>query len=168
MNLVYVGKSKISGKGLFASQAFDAGAKVMEIRGPLHVFESKSSEDLQIYPDWVGVGERLWLDPVIPAKYLNHSCSPNVALQNFRMVNMGDHDIGCYDAIAINPIFEDEEVTMDYSLTEADPFWKMECQCRSPLCRELIGPIQTLPTHLKEAYRPHMTEFFLRLSPSEF
>jgi hypothetical protein len=43
----------------------------------------------------------------------------------------------------LRPIASNEEVTMDYSATEADLNWQMSCACQAPGCRKNLTSIQT-------------------------
>ncbi len=40
---------------------------------------------------------------------------------------------------ASQDIKKGEEITFDYSSTEADPYWKMKCKCGSFNCRKIIN-----------------------------
>ena len=76
--------------------------------------------------------------------YLNHSCNPNGALVTKRLL------------IALRPIAAGEEITMDYSLTDSDPFWEIKCSCGAPSCRKHIRAIQTLPLRTYRRYLPNI------------
>jgi SET domain len=124
---VYVALSQIEGLGIFAATAFETGAPICVLVG-----EAKSGEvPMEMGPNWVGVGKNEWIDPDDPVDHLNHSCDPNAAFSEGLVLR------------ALRPIARDEEVTMDYSTTEADLTWRMNCACGVPTCRKTLTSIQT-------------------------
>ena len=94
------------------------------------------------------LGKNLWLQPKIGSfgRYLNHSCKPN-AITKGRQV------------IAIRDIKANEEVTIDYSITDDDVFWEMACKCKSKACRKVIKSVQFLPKSLFEKHKSIIPKF---------
>ena len=68
-------------------------------------------------PNYIGLGPDVWIDPDLPLDHINHHCAPNAAFGPRRQL------------IALRPIEPHDEVTIDYSTTEADPAWTMACGC---------------------------------------
>jgi len=52
-----------------------------------------------------------------------------------------------------------EEITIDYSITEDDPYWKMTCVCGQIECRKVIQSIRFLPKKLFRKYKQHIPEW---------
>jgi SET domain len=124
---VYISNSEIAGSGIFAIGPFEAGAWICLLRGP----KIKGPVPMEHGPNWVGIGQDVWIDPEFPIGHINHSCEPNAAFTDGLILR------------ALRPIRQDEEVTMDYSTTEADPSWQMSCACGTPTCRKTLTSIQT-------------------------
>ena len=61
---------------------------------------------------------------------------------------------GIRKVVAIKPIKIGQEITIDYSITDDDPFWKMKCKCKNRNCRKVIKCIQFLPKKLFNKYKP--------------
>ena len=70
------------------------------------------------------------IDPDRPLDHINHHCTPNAAFGPRRQL------------IALRPIAPHEEVTIDYSTTEADSAWTMRCACGAAACRGTLFAIQ--------------------------
>ena len=128
--LLAIRPSQIHGWGLIARRPLAPGDKIGRIAGRLVCFTTTSPEDAATGPDYVGVALNVWIDPLPPFKYLNHSCRPNAAVTRRRTV------------VALTSIPAGEEITIDYSTTEADPYWSMACSCGDPVCRRKLLPIQ--------------------------
>ena len=129
---LYSYKSKIHGNGLCLKEGAKKGEKIATISGDVHVFRE--------------------ITPEISKKYINHSCSPNVAIKGKRTV------------YALNDIPPKTEITMDYSLTEAEPGWGIKnCRCKTEKCRESIGPISSLPTTVFKSTKKIIPKNFQRI-----
>ena len=73
-------------------------------------------------------------------QYINHSCEPNtIVSEGLRL-------------IALRPIASGEELTLDYSTTELDPYWTLACTCGAPRCRRTIRAFPSLPGELQARY----------------
>jgi len=108
------------GCGVFAARQFLPGELVMEVTGQL--IHRKNYEGSTYVME---LDEKLYLEPTIPAAFVNHSCSPNAEL-----VKITDHSLGF---IAICNIEEESEVTFDYQWEAKG--WIPACKCGSPNCR---------------------------------
>lgn len=147
-----VGNSDIQGTGLFASQSFERGTVIALISGKKVKLLSKSKAESLSIPTWYGLGRSIWLDPTNTIfEYLNHSCNPNAAIS------------GTKTLVAIKSIGRGDEVTIDYSMTDADPLWEMNCSCGSNSCRKVIKAITSLPTDIVKSHMPYIPRYFQRI-----
>jgi uncharacterized protein len=122
---VHVRPSSISGVGIHAGVAFAAGQFISELTGTILLDVAPDAS-----PNAVGVAPGVWIDPEFPLVATNHSCEPNAAFTSERTLT------------AMREIAIDEEITIDYSLTEADIEWQMECACAMASCRGTLRSIQ--------------------------
>jgi uncharacterized protein len=137
---LYIDKSSIIGNGLHTDTAIKKGTRVGVIHGPVVIVHQFVGKLVEQSLNWIGIGRYSWINTKeSPFKFINHSCDPNTFIQGKRVV------------IALKNIAAGEEVTMDYSLTEADPDYTVPggCHCGSRKCRKVVGPIQSLT---KEEY----------------
>lgn len=144
----YSGESKIHSKGIFANKNIKKEEIVGVIQGPKKFKINKNAADALSNPDWVGFDLNYWIDPIPPYKHLNHSCDPNVAI------------LGNKTLVAIKNIAKNEEITIDYSIIEADPRWHMRCTCGEKNCRRIVGSIQKLPQRVYNKYMPFISKRF--------
>lgn len=56
-----------------------------------------------------------------------------------------------------------EELVIDYSTTELDPYWKMDCNCGASGCRKVLRSFQFLPHELKIKYQRYLAPVFINL-----
>ena len=134
MSKLYKDKSKVNGTGLFSSEDFKKNDTIAYIQGPIHVFRKFTPVVSKQMLNWIGVGKYSWINTdKSEFRFINHSCEPNTALISKRKV------------VAVQKIQAGEELTMDYSLTEAEPNWKIaNCSCGTESCRGSILPIMKL------------------------
>ena len=146
---VYVKNSKVSGKGLFTWRSLDQGTVIFKLTGT-NIHHDYSPEFSAEGPNWIGVGYQQWIMPKIDDKalYLNHSCEPNVIFSPGNKL------------ISLKPIEMFEELLLDYSTTELDPYWQMECRCSAKSCRKIIRSFQFLPPLIKKKYQPLLHPHF--------
>ncbi|MEK6638833.1 MAG: SET domain-containing protein [Pseudomonadota bacterium] len=119
-----IARSDIDGFGLFAKHGFAANEDICQLRG---VLKRRPTRTL---PNWIGIGPGLWIVPGLPLQHINHSCRPNAAFGRNRRLH------------TLREISAGEEITLDYSTTEADPQWSMACSCHSDNCRQKLFAIQ--------------------------
>lgn len=124
---VYVADTERNGKGIFAAEDIPAGSLVFIVEGIIKR-QPYEPHRYMVGKYWLGVGHETWLETPEhnPMHYTNHSCRPNTALEDRIKV------------VALYQINKDHEITIDYALTEEDPYWKMECHCGEQNCRGLI------------------------------
>ena len=92
-----------------------------------------------------------WINPKRGfSRFINHSCDPNSGIR------------GRQNVVAMKNIKKGEEVTIDYSITDDDPKWKMECRCGTKRCRKTIRSIQFLPKELIKKYELFIPNFLYK------
>lgn len=123
--IVFNRPSPIHGIGLIAGRAFAKGESIWTMRG-----HPVSGSMPDAHPNAVGFARDLWIEPEPPFHRVNHSCAPNAAFGQYG------------EFYALRHIACDEEITMDYSTTECDPLWEMDCGCGEPTCRKTLRAIQ--------------------------
>ena len=151
MKRIYVGTSRIEGKGVFVVEKVKRGEMVTSIKGKMKFKVNEGPEDTFSNPDWVGITKSQWIDPEKPYKFLNHSCNPSAGIK------------GRVTLIALKDIKEDEEVTIDYSITECDDLWEMKCSCGEKGCRKIVRSVQYLPERQFKKYFPYVPTYFKNL-----
>ncbi|MGD8779474.1 MAG: SET domain-containing protein-lysine N-methyltransferase [Ignavibacteria bacterium] len=118
---IVVKKSKIHGKGIFASKNIPKDELVMIIKGEVITgkeCERREEEDNNVYIFWNG---RYYIDTVNTEKikYINHDCNPNCIVL--------ERDKESLNLVSSREIKKDEEITMDYGYDEIYE----ECRCRT-------------------------------------
>lgn len=153
MKKIVVKKSGIHGKGLFITTDVKKGDHITYIKGDYtRKKSSKNKTEAKSIPMWYGVTRTLWIDPKdTEFCYFNHSCSPNTAI------------VGIKNVIALKNIKAGEELTFDYSMTDADLYWEMPCHCESKDCRKVIKAIQLTPSKYINNHLPHIPKYFLNV-----
>lgn len=152
MKKIYVDNSSINGKGIFAGEAVRAGERIQYIAGKVVKKIPKTKEEALSIPNWFGISRQYWIDPEeTPFRYLNHSCEPNAAVAGTKILT------------ALVDIPQGREITIDYSLTDADTLWEMPCSCGSKKCRKIIRSIHTVPTDVFKRHMPYIPRYFQRL-----
>ncbi len=132
--------SKIHGKGIFAVNDIKKGDVIFAIPGKIVHREIKNEKESWRFVNWIEIAKNTWINPNrTSVRNFNHSCDPNAIITSRRTVK------------AIKPIVEGEEITFDYSLTDTDTFWKVECRCGAKNCRMVVGSVQSLPQKTYEA-----------------
>jgi hypothetical protein len=136
------------GKGVFSTRSFQTGEWVLGVAGPL--VKRRSIYTIQIAPD-------LHIMPRSPAKYLNHSCDPNLGVKMNRS--------GLPDFYALRTIEPGEHLTFDYAMTEYVleemelGHERTQCRCGAPNCRGRIGSYSELPDAVKQRYAGFIADY---------
>lgn len=99
------------------------------------------------------IGEGVYLaglpeEPWSPDDFMNHSCDPNVWMDD-EVTLSARRDVG-----------EGEELTADYVLWGSDGDWS--CACDSPLCRGRVTTEDWRLPELQERYEGHFSPFIGR------
>ena len=147
---VEVRGSSVEGKGLFAKEKIEKGEIINVAEGTVWSSEdiekfSKEQQDMceylcyEIYDDH-------FLCPkdsnhISPDWHMNHSCNPNCG---------SVRDI--FTIAAMRDIEQNEELTFDYAMTDADPKWSMACNCGAANCRKIITGNDWKMQALQEKY----------------
>lgn len=148
MKSISVRKSSISGSGIIAEEEIKKGEFIGYIRGKLKSLKITNKKESLSYPNWVGISKGVWIDPVYPYQFLNHSCNPTAGIK------------GKISMVAIRDIRKGEEITVDYSIIEGDKLWEMKCSCGEKNCRGIIRSIQYLPKSSFDRYMPYIPRYF--------
>ena len=153
---VYLASKPGIGLGVYAQRPFLRGEFVFGATGAVIPFQTRYS--LQI--DWDS-----HLDAHPPARYLNHSCEPNLGVKTNAQ--------GLPDFYALRDIAKDEEVRYDYAMTEyrhyerSRPEWDFDltCYCGAPTCRGRFGYYAELTPALKEKHRGFLSSYLVANDP---
>jgi uncharacterized protein len=148
----YVSHTNSIGYGLFAKRKIRKGEIIATFKGGIKRVIIKNKKDSENFAGThlMGLAKTLWLVPKKedPLYYTNHSCSPNSGIK------------GKVRLYALRNIGKDEEITFDYSTTEEDMFWYMQCNCGVNKCRKIIRSIQYLPYKNFQEYLPYVPSHF--------
>ena len=72
----------------------------------------------------------------------NHSCDPNAGIRDVDQL------------FALRDILKGEQITYDYSTTVCThSVWKMECRCGSPICRNIVKNVRSIPRARRDYYK---------------
>jgi uncharacterized protein len=135
---VRIEKSRF-GKGLFADETILSKSVILCFTGEFVTFQDTlQMGESECYP--VQIDDNKYIDLGEPAKFINHSCTPNCGL-NERL-----------ELIAITTIKHGEELFWDYSTSMLERGWKMQCGCGEPHCRQVIQDFDFLPNSIQEKY----------------
>ena len=152
MRKFFVATSKTHGRGLFAAKNLEKDERISFILGKKIEWVPKNKADSRIMRTWFGLSRKLWINPENTAfRYLNHSCEPNAGI------------IGTKTLVATRRIKKNDEIKIDYSMSDADPYLAMKCACDSRRCRKVIRPIQTLPPDVFKRHMPYIPRYFRQL-----
>lgn len=151
MKNISVHESSIHGKGLFADEDIERGERIQYINGKREKRVTKNEDDSREIEHWIGTGKFSWINTEgTPFRYINHSCDPNAAISGTKTV------------VALEDIKSGEEITIDYSMTDADPYWSITCHCGSKTCRKDIRAIYTVPQEVFRRHMPYIPRYFQR------
>ena len=152
MKDLYTDKSGIEGTGIFSNENICKGDHIAFIQGTIKKKIIKTRSDALTIPLWYGITESLWIDPGNTIwRYFNHSCEPNTAI------------VGTKKLIALKNIKAHTELVFDYSMTDGDILWEMECLCNHRNCRKKINSIQKIPEEAFQKHLPYIPKYFVQL-----
>jgi hypothetical protein len=143
--------SQLGGKGLFAKIPIKRGEVVIVWGGTL-MTEEDIKKGKYRKGTAVEVGEGTYLagkpnEPISKDDFLNHSCDPNLWLKDEVTL------------IARRNIKKGEELTTDYATWVSRSYWKMKCNCGSPLCRGTITGNDWKRKDIQKKYRNHFSPY---------
>ncbi len=152
MKKISIGDSKIHGKGLIADENIKKGDKIQIIPGPKTKRVITNKEQGQEIENWIGISKTFWIDTSGTIfNFINHSCEPNAAIAGTRTL------------YALEDIEKGDEITMDYSMTDGDPYWEISCDCKTKSCRKVIKAIYTVPPEVFQRHMPYIPRNFQRM-----
>lgn len=153
MKHIYIGDSHIDGKGIFAGEEIHKGDRIQYIKGERIKNVVKSKEESEAIANWIGVSRKFWMNTDgTPFRFINHSCDPNAAIMGTKTV------------VALRNINKDDEITIDYSMSDADPYWEgIHCHCGTKNCRKEIRTICTVPPEVFKKHMPYVSRHFQRV-----
>ncbi len=152
MKKFYIGKSSIAGKGIFSSEDIKKEEKILTLTCKTVRWKIRTAKESQRFANWIGLGNHRWLNTnPTDFRYLNHSCEPNAAIIEKKTL------------IALKDIRKGDEIYFDYSMTDDDIYWKMECKCGTKSCRGVIFPIFNVPKEVFKAHYPNIPNNFQRI-----
>lgn len=116
------------GAGLFSLRDFARGAEILPINGRLQKSPTRYSIQLDdgVHIEADGALAEREMRARHPWRFLNHSCEPNAAIDGRRLV-------------ALRAIRAGEQITFDYTTTEADMAEAFDCGCGA---RDCIGRVR--------------------------
>lgn len=148
MSKVYVSRAGNLGEGIFAKTDIKKDEIIFIVKGSIkkNDYSPKSSVE---GPNWLALAKHKWISPFDdnPWRYINHSCKPNAGLK------------GKVTVVAMKNIKKNEQITIDYSITEDDPYWKMKCNCGQKNCRKIIRSVRFLSPSLFKKYKEYIPKF---------
>lgn len=119
INSLYIGRSKIHGKGVFSNRNFRKDEDISYIEGK--IIRSPSDKEKA---NSIQVGDNAFFKPTGVFRFLNHSCNPNAKL------------ILSNDSLflkAKKEIQKDDEITFNYCSSDYKLIHTFTCNCDS--CR---------------------------------
>lgn len=148
--------SNLEGKGLYVREAIKVNELVVIWGGIM--FTQDEIKSGKAKPHTVAeIDEGVYLAaplnaPDSPDDFMNHSCDPNVWMQDEVTL------------IARRNIAAGEELTADYAFWSSDPDWLLQpCRCGSRLCRITITGADWKLQELQTRYRGRFSPYINRL-----
>jgi hypothetical protein len=157
---VEVGRSPISGRGLFTGAPIRAGTVVSRLGGRVvttaelrRLFEVAAGDPARPYIDTIAVDtdRHLVLPSGQPNGYGNHSCDPNLWW------------VGPFELAARRDIAAGEELTNDYATSTFEPDFVLVCSCGSASCRGTVTGDDWRRAELRSRYGEHWVPALLAL-----
>lgn len=147
---LYTKKSPINGMGLYTKREFQTNSFIAYVKGPIVRVDFFTPKLSQQSLNWIGASKHTWIDTAkSPFKHINHSCNPNC------------YFVGTRSVYACKPIAPGSELTIDYSLNEADEGWSISpCNCGAKKCRKTITPITKISLKVFKDKRPLISKKF--------
>lgn len=154
MSKVYIDRSPIHGKGVFAAVDINQGERILQIDDSRVVTKNnplrEEEGEYEYHCDYLAGGKIVLMQP--PERYINHSCDPNVFVKTVNGVRY---------VYALRDISVREEITFDYCINGyGDTVW--HCNCGSPRCRKMIhSDFFHLPREIQLEYLPLLDQWFI-------
>jgi SET domain-containing protein len=151
-----VRKSKIHGRGLFAS-ADIAKDEIVAVKGG-HIIDRNTLREKitpALGPVEIQIADDLFIAPVtreereLSMLYSNHSCDPNLGMR------------GEITFAAMRDICVGEELTHDWAMTDHDDY-SVECNCNAPGCRKILTGKDWRRPDLQKRYAGYFSSYLAR------
>jgi len=126
-----IGRSRIHGRGVFATERIRKGARIVEYLGEIITDDEAERRGQGRRHVWffdLDCGHVIDGNPKLPGPCVNHSCGPNCFTE---IVD------GRVFILADRTIQKGEELTYDYRLDPEAQIWR--CHCGAPRCRGTIN-----------------------------
>lgn len=143
------------GAALFATRAFARGERILLIEGRTQRSPTRYSIQLDTNVHIEADGDLASEEMRVrhPWRFLNHACDPVARVSG--------------DALyALRAIAAGDEITFDYTTTEAEMAEPFDCVCASPRCVGRVQGFLHLPQREQFARRTHLAPHILRLLES--
>ena len=127
------------GRGLFATRNIKNGELILTFTGSLISQEEVDKKVDEEEANPLQIEDEFYIDLEEPGILVNHSCNPNVGIQNDTKL------------VAIRDIKAGEEIMYDYSTT-VDGGWTMPCKCGEKNCRKKVKDFLMLPKKIQKQY----------------
>jgi hypothetical protein len=146
---LHISYSRIHGVGLFSRCPLSSDEPLFLVTGELK--QADYDEQYSHGAVWLSLRPNQWIEPEQsnPARFLNHSCSPNVVWRDGGWI------------VTTTPIPVGTEIVLDYATTELDPFWRLDCKCGAPQCRGIVVPAFSEKPETRQALEA-LTPGFIR------
>ncbi len=141
------------GRGVVALEEIGQGEVIAVWSGRLLTLEGVLALPRDLRAHTAQVEEGLYLTSFAsdePPDFINHSCDPNAGL------------CGQIVIIAMRPIREGEEITIDYAMCDGSPYDEFECRCGAPTCRGRVTGEDWKREELWQRYAGHFSPYLLR------
>lgn len=143
-----VQKHPLFGLGVYATGPIKAGEEIASFDGEMYHGLVNDDFPEEIRNFLITYSQNSSRDSAGIARYLNHSCAPNVGVR------------GLFTLVAMREIKIGEELCWDYDMSE-DIDWQMDCSCGSPECRRSIRGFRFLPEDVREKYRGFISDWLV-------
>lgn len=143
-NIKVVVQDSNLGKGLFAAADIEKDEVIAVFDGAVYVADRASDLAQDIANHAVQIGPHEWKDSNGFARYINHSCEPNIGYR------------GVDTLVAMRDISKGEELRLDYDMCENSD-WRMQCECGVTTCRKVIGAYSNLSPEMRNKYGTYVS-----------
>src|ERR1043166_8986442 len=127
------------GLGMFARRFIPDGEVIFVFGGSIIDFvETKRRGPWECMP--IQIGHDQYIDTLPPGVFVNHSCNPNSGIREDTHL------------VALQDLYEGDEIRFDYSTTMEEHSFTMPCRCGASNCREIVADFSTLPFLVRKRY----------------
>lgn len=152
MNVI-VKKSRVQGKGVYATKDFSESELILDIDDSHEVenVASLTKEQHEFGCDYLANGKVVLMQP--PEKFINHSCDPTSYVKTLK---------GIRKVFAMRNIKKGDEITFDYSINGYNE-GTFKCNCGSKDCRNFYqGNFFKLPVNIQLKNLPYLDYWFIQ------